>query len=80
MNTALDVKQLLGLDKVAKLLDVSKREVHRLIAAHDLPQPIKIGRLSKLTAGEVDAYIEKKRQERNSKEKNCEVIYARTCF
>jgi excisionase family DNA binding protein len=69
LNTVVNLKQLLGLDKVAKLLDVSKREVQRLIAAHELPKPIKIGRLSKLTAGEVEAYIEKLKQQRNGKEK-----------
>ena len=68
-NPILDVKQLLGLDKVAFFLDVSKREVQRLIAAHELPQPIKIGRLSKLTMGDVLAYIEKLKQRRNGREK-----------
>ena len=72
MNTIVDVKQLLGLDKVANLLDVSKREVQRLIAAHELPQPIKIGRLSKLTVGDVDGFIEKLKQRRNGKEKTAE--------
>jgi excisionase family DNA binding protein len=66
-DTAINLKQLLGLDKVAKLLDVSKREVQRLIAKHELPKPIKIGKLSKLTAGDVDAYVEKLKQQRNSK-------------
>jgi excisionase family DNA binding protein len=69
LNTAVNLKQLLGLDKVAKLLDVSKREVQRLIATQELPKPIKIGRLSKLTVGEVEAFIEKLKQRRNSKEK-----------
>ncbi|MGB8369475.1 MAG: helix-turn-helix transcriptional regulator [Limisphaerales bacterium] len=69
INTFVDAKQLLGLDKVALLLDISKRKVQRLIAAHELPKPIKIGRLSKLTAGDVDAYIEKLKQQRNGKEK-----------
>ena len=69
INTVVDLKQLLGLDKVAKVLDVSKREVQRLIATHELPKPIKIGRLSKLTVGEVEAFIEKLKQRRNSKER-----------
>jgi excisionase family DNA binding protein len=71
-HITVNLKQLLGLDKVASLLDMSKREVQRLVAAHELPQPIKIGRLSKLTAGDVDAYIEKLKQQRNGKEKNLE--------
>ena len=72
LNTAVNLKQLLGLDKVATWLDVSKREVQRLIAAHELPQPIKIGRLSKLTVGEVEAYIEKQKRQRDGKEKDNE--------
>jgi excisionase family DNA binding protein len=72
LNTAVNLKQLLGLDKVAKLLDVSKREVQRLIAAHELPEPIKIGRLSKLTVGDVAAYVEKLNQRRNGNKKDNE--------
>ena len=72
LNAAVNLKQLLGLDKVAKLLDVSKREVQRLIAAHELPKPIKIGRLSKLLRGDVDAYIEKLEQQRNGKQEHKE--------
>ena len=68
-NPIADANQLLGLDKVAKLLDVSKRYVQRLIAAHELPQPIKIGKLSKLTRGDVEAYIERLTARRNNKDK-----------
>jgi excisionase family DNA binding protein len=70
IETVLNAKRLLGLDKVAKLLDVSKREVQRLIAANELPAPIKIGRLSKLTLGDVEAFIHRLKQKRNSGVKN----------
>ena len=66
MSETLVIDQLLGLDKVAILLDVSKREVQRLIASHQLPQPLKIGRLSKLPALEVYAFIERLKQSRNT--------------
>ena len=72
MNGVVDAKQLLGLDKVAKLLDVSKRKVQRLIAAKELPAPLKIGRLSKLSFGDVAAYIEKLKNRRNSMAKDSE--------
>lgn len=57
-NITLDLKRLVGLDKVAAMLDISLREVQRRIAAKDLPQPVKIGRLSKLPLDEVLGYIE----------------------
>jgi predicted DNA-binding transcriptional regulator AlpA len=64
INAALNLKQLLGLDKVAIMLDISLREVQRRIAARDLPQPVKIGRLSKLPLEEVLSYIERLKNRR----------------
>ncbi len=58
-NDVAGVASLVSLDGVAAMLDVSKREVYRLIAAGELPQPVKIGRLSKLPVGEVLAYVER---------------------
>jgi predicted DNA-binding transcriptional regulator AlpA len=68
MNTVFDLKQLLGLDKVAAMLDISLREVQRRIAAKDLPQPVKIGRLSKLPLEEVLNYIERLKNKRDGKQ------------
>jgi excisionase family DNA binding protein len=56
--------KLIGLDKVAVLLDVSIREVYRMIATGELPRPVKIGRLSKLPFGDVLGYIEKLKSSR----------------
>lgn len=56
---------LYGLKSVAALLGVSKRNVQRLIAARELPQPLKIGKLSKLSRGDVEGYIERLKQQRN---------------
>ena len=64
-NISLDLKRLVGLDKVAAMLDISLREVQRRIAAKDLPQPVKIGRLSKLPLEEVLSYIERLKSQRN---------------
>lgn len=56
---SVDQSKLMGLGKVAEVLDVSEREVYRLIASGELPKPVKIGRLSKLLFSDVLSYIEK---------------------
>ena len=61
---------LLGLSRVAQMLDISEREVYRLIAAGLLPKPLKIGRLSKLPLGDVLAYIERLKSARSVTELN----------
>ncbi len=66
MNGVMD--GLMDLGAVAGALSVSRREVYRLIARGDLPQPVKIGRSSKLPESEVSAFIEKLKQARGS---NC---------
>ena len=65
-NISVDLKRLVGLDKVAAMLDISLREVQRQIAARDLPPPVKIGRLSKLPLEEVLSYIDGLKRQRNS--------------
>jgi predicted DNA-binding transcriptional regulator AlpA len=64
LNISLDLKRLVGLDKVAMMLDISLREVQRRIAAKELPQPVKIGRLSKLPVEEVLNYVERLKNNR----------------
>ena len=63
-NISLDLKRLVGLEKVAMMLDISLREVQRRIAAKELPEPVKIGRLSKLPVEEVLNYIERLKRKR----------------
>jgi len=63
-NIIIDLKRLVGLDKVAAMLDISLREVQRRIAASELPPPVKIGRLSKLPVEEVLSYIERLKNQR----------------
>jgi len=70
MNAVVDAKQLLGLDKVAEILDISLREVYRLIACGELPKPVKIGRLSKLPSSDVLDYIERLKSARIETELN----------
>ena len=66
LNISLDLKRLVGLDKVAMMLDISLREVQRRIAAKELPQPVKIGRLSKLPVEEVLSYDERLKRNRTT--------------
>jgi len=54
-----DRNKLIGLDKVADILDISEREVYRLIASGELPRPVKIRRLSKLPLSDVFDYIQR---------------------
>ena len=58
-NIGWDLKRLIGLDKVAEMLDVSRKTVERKISAGELPRQIKIGKLSKMKVGDVLEYIEK---------------------
>jgi excisionase family DNA binding protein len=66
-NISIDLKRLVGLDKVAAMLDISLREVQRKIASGELPRPVKIGRLSKLPLEEVLNFIEKLKNKRDGK-------------
>lgn len=66
LNISLDLKRLVGLEKVAMILDISLREVQRRIAAKELPQPVKIGRLSKLPVEEVLSYVERLKRNRTT--------------
>jgi excisionase family DNA binding protein len=70
MNTSVGLEKLVGLDNVAERLDISEREVYRLIAAGELPKPVKIGRLSKLPVSDVVAYIERLKIARSETELN----------
>ncbi len=70
MNTNVELEKLVGFDKVAEMLDISEREVYRLIAAGELPKPVKIGRLSKLPVSDVAAYIERLKMARSETELN----------
>lgn len=69
-DTSIDLNRLVGLDKVAEMLDISEREVYRLIAAGELPKPVKIGRLSKLPLSDVLDYIERLKSARSETELN----------
>lgn len=67
-GATLDASALIGLKKVARMLDTSVRTVQRLIARGDLPQVIRIGKLAKLQVRDVLNYIETLKQVRQEKE------------
>ena len=68
MNTEKEVRpglrddlgdRLVGLREVADVLSVSLRSVQRLIAGHTLPNPVKVGRSSRLYLSDVRNYMSK---------------------
>lgn len=59
-------QRLLSLEEVGRMLAASKRTVHRLIASGDLPRPLRMGKLSRLTIEDVEAYIEKLKGQRKA--------------
>ena len=58
--------RLLKIKEVAELLSVNVRTVWRLIAAGEFPQPIHLGRSSRVPLQDLIAYIEKLKNQRSS--------------
>ena len=55
---------LIPLKSAAQRLAISVRKLYRLIAEGKLPQPIKVGRSSRLCESDVTSYIEQLKAER----------------
>lgn len=55
---------LIPLNRAADRLSISLRKLYRLIAEGELPQPIKVGRASRLCESDLQAYIERLKSER----------------
>ena len=64
MVTNVKEDRCLPLKDAASQLGVSMRGLYRLISKGDLPQPLKIGRRSYLTADDVQTYIRKLKEGR----------------
>lgn len=62
-NTAQAVRLLTKKD-AAYMLNVCVRSLERLIAGGDFPQPVKIGRSSRVLESDVRSYLEKLIQKR----------------
>jgi excisionase family DNA binding protein len=50
--------RLLTLEQAAGALAISKRTLERLIAGGEFPPPLKIGRSSRVSAEDLDGYLE----------------------
>lgn len=59
--------RLVGLPAVAERLAVSTRTIHRLIAAGELPPPVKVGRASRWFLSDVLGYLARLRDGRSQK-------------
>ena len=57
---------LVSIKYVSKRLDTSIRGVYRLIARREFPPPVKVGGASKFYDSDVDAYLARLREARNS--------------
>ena len=53
-----DPAQLIGVDKVAELLECSPRHVYRLADSRRLPRPRKVGSLVRWSVGEIRKWVE----------------------
>ena len=62
-----EVHPLLTLDQTAQALAVSKRTLNRLIAGGAFPQPLKIGRASRVAREDIAGYLENLRRQRGDK-------------
>lgn len=56
---------LLSVRKVAAMLDLSSRQIWRLVAAQQFPQPVRIGHSSRWFSSEIQAYLEKLKRGRH---------------
>lgn len=61
-NTSIDTVDFITLHEAARRLSVSKRTLHREIAAGRFPAPVKIGRASRVTLVDLELYIVRLRQ------------------
>lgn len=52
--------RLVSLGSTAEALAISKRTLHRLIAAGDFPKPIKVGAASRVRLADIERYLERR--------------------
>ena len=67
MSRSEEHQRLVSLEEVGRMLAASKRTVHRLIASGELPRPLRMGKLSRLTVEDVEAFIEKLKGQRRAR-------------
>ena len=57
-------EQLITIRECADRISISVRELYRLISKGELPQPVKLGRASRLFESDIDAYLDKLKAQR----------------
>jgi excisionase family DNA binding protein len=60
-----DVDRLLPIGEVAERLSISVRGVYRLIAEGLFPEPVKVGRSSRVFVSDLNAYLDGLKRGRN---------------
>lgn len=61
MNASVGIatdERLLSVKKLAEILDMSERQIWRLVAAGQFPKPVYIGRLARWRWSEIEAHLE----------------------
>lgn len=62
-----DGDRLMDLPELAKRLGVSMRSAFRLVASGELPPPVKVGRCARWFQADVQTYLDRIRQLRDSR-------------
>ena len=66
---AVRVPKMIDADRIASLLDISKRHLLRLVHDGEFPKLMLIGRASRWPASDVAVYLDKLRKERARKQR-----------
>jgi predicted DNA-binding transcriptional regulator AlpA len=64
-NEQATTDQLISMPTVAEILNISVRQVWRLIREEELPKPVKLGRCSKMFVSDLQVYMQKLKQQRD---------------
>jgi len=57
-------EKLLSVKKVAEIVDLSVRQIWRLVAAQDFPQPVRIGNSRRWVLSDIQTYLDKLKRAR----------------
>jgi predicted DNA-binding transcriptional regulator AlpA len=51
-------EKLLSVKKVAEIVDLSVRQIWRLVAAQEFPQPVRIGHARRWVSSDIQTYLD----------------------
>jgi excisionase family DNA binding protein len=63
-NNANKLDRVMRFPEIARVLGVCVRSVRRMIDRGELPQPVRVGRAVGLLESEIEAYLERMREQR----------------